>query len=658
MFTPAEMKKVRIGVLERYSESFLRDLAKVGVLHVKEVDQELKEVLEKIDKSREREKIAELLRRINHLIDSLSIVEENLILPERNPFEELSITKRLSEIEGKLHEFETRILSSLQELKSLEEKVELIHHDLDEMEKLKKLGVPLHLFQNSKFTATIFGKLLTKDLKKIREEIQKIPFAELFSFQLDEKYSLIIIISLRKCFEDVKESLAAVDFLEYKKYDLSEERLEKLKNELTSLNSKISKLKEKLKKDKENIEKPLLLMKKALEKDLLFLDVLESSGKTRKVYFFEGWIPAKKISKFISCVSRSTKDRSFIRIEDPNENEDVPICLDNPKIIKPFELLTKTFGFPRYDELDPTPLLAITFPLFFGFMFGDIGHGLFVFLVGLAMNRFGKTPGMRDLGYIATICGISAMVFGYLYGDVFGLELLEPAFERPLANGTLFLLLAVSIGVIHIGLGFICDIIKCIKRKNIIGAVFGPLSKLWFYYGIVLFFILNITQHGTNFSNYDVFLALPLVAIPLFMLTFSEVILHFEHMKNPKQLLITVGWGLFEVLDNLLIFLSNTASYSRLFALALVHGGLFMAIFHLLGSITHIDPEHITFSSLFSLNGALWIGIAALATLVLLVLEGLIVFIHDLRLHYYEWFTKFYEASGLPYQPFTIKTRW
>jgi len=134
-----------------------------------------------------------------------------------------------------------------------------------------------------------------------------------------------------------------------------------------------------------------------------------------------------------------------------------------------------------------------------------------------------------------------------------------------------------------------------------------------------------------------------LIPVPLVLILFTEVIKHLPHV-DLKHLPAHLGEGAFEVFDTCLIFLSNSISYSRIFALALVHGGLFLALFSIVQPLREMG--------LGVLGLVIWFVIILVGTVLVIALESIVVFLHSLRLHYYEWFTKFYGADGIKYAPF------
>jgi V/A-type H+-transporting ATPase subunit I len=159
------------------------------------------------------------------------------------------------------------------------------------------------------------------------------------------------------------------------------------------------------------------------------------------------------------------------------------------------------------------------------------------------------------------------------------------------------------------------------------------------YIGLVYLFINYWTRFDEWGANY--LQVIFLIAVPLVMIILGEIIMHLPHF-NPKNIGAGLGQGAFEAFDTALIFMSNSISYSRIFALALVHGGLFLALFEI-GKVIKELPM---------VGFLAWLIFVFVGTMGIIALESIIVFLHSLRLHYYEWFTKFYAADGIKFAPF------
>jgi V/A-type H+-transporting ATPase subunit I len=304
-------------------------------------------------------------------------------------------------------------------------------------------------------------------------------------------------------------------------------------------------------------------------------------------------------------------------------------------------MLVNTYARPRYGELDPTWLIAITFPLLYGAMFGDLGQGLVLALVGwlLSSRKVKALRSMASLGGLITACGLVAAVFGVLYGSVFAFEdIIHPLWIRPTENILTILIIAIGAGLVILSIGFLLGIYNAWRMKEwskmlldhngIVGLVF-----YWSLLGVVG------TAAGLLPIPTTVFVVL--LAISGFVIMFAEV---FKHLMEGHRPLIEGGFGtyfiqaFFELFEAVITYVSNSLSYVRVGAFAVAHGGLSAAIVGMAGTGGGIG---------------FWITIV-IGNVVILLLEGLIVGIQTMRLSYYEFFSKFFTGGGARFEPLSL----
>lgn len=361
-----------------------------------------------------------------------------------------------------------------------------------------------------------------------------------------------------------------------------------------------------------------------------------------------GYVPQKEAAGFGQRFADLEKVSAALK--DPGEEPrlTVPVRLRNLAFVKPFEMFVDMYGLPSYQDLDPTPYVAFTYILLFGIMFGDLGQGLMVSLLGLFLY---KKKGMA-IGGIMSRIGLSSMVFGFLYGSVFGFEeLLIPVhqaiFGRPhliqVMEGsyTNFLLLAaVGVGaiVIIVSIGF--NILLGLRRRDWERVFFSNngLAGLVFYLA-VLFAVVATMVLGLN------------VLTPLYIVPFFVVPLVLMFAKEPlgklvrgEKELFPEGVGgfavenFFEMFEVLLSFVTNTMSFLRVGAFVLVHAGMMVVVFTLSGMVGGVG------SVIVIIVGNIFVA----------AMEGLIVGIQVLRLEFYEIFSRFFDGEGRPFVPAVV----
>lgn len=379
----------------------------------------------------------------------------------------------------------------------------------------------------------------------------------------------------------------------------------------------------------------------------------EKFGQIDHTYLLTGWLPIVLFEDLKQRVMKASSNKALVERIDPSEVKEVrsgilsiPILFNNPALIKPFERLTSLYGTPTYKEVEPTAFLALTFLLLFGMMFGDVGHGAVLCALGYLV--FKKMFRYFDYGIILMECGLSAIVFGILYGSVFGLENLIPAlWMRPMENISYFMKVAAVIGIGMISTGLILNLINILRQHR-----YGELLSASGLAGALFYWL--ITGLGVRYF----LIGAPTPLEILFAkaaggLLFTLMILQrpvrqllARHSSTKKGRFLVEGIGvtflesLVEVLDELLRYLANTASFVRIAAFALAHAGLFMAVF------TLADMVQSTQGSGFFYWLTLFLG-----NVVIIGLEGLVVSIQTVRLEYYEFFSKFFRGGGKPFQP-------
>jgi V/A-type H+-transporting ATPase subunit I len=408
-----------------------------------------------------------------------------------------------------------------------------------------------------------------------------------------------------------------------------------------------------------------------------------------------GWIPEGKEEEFESLLSENVGPALEVTFDKPDFAEvEAPTYISNPKFMKPTEDVVKAFGIPGRHDLDPTKIMALSFPLIFGLVFADVGQGFLIFLIGYAALRATKKG--QDwgaiLGYVQNgaqglmLMGIFAIFGGFLFGSFFGaetvLEPLWPIFAHTDPNrATHMLKLSIEVGVIHISLGIIMALYNELKYKNMRKALINA-SYFWMYLGfIILIFGVSYNSIGNWFlTSGTVSLWLPLIGIgygtgahnpfypilpiaplmfTLFMFIIPLVIMLLASFKGGMD-------GVVHLLESVIGMISHTVSYARIFALNTVHIILSSVFITMLPPIVNIyfpsfslfgvdiipavvHTSHYTGPPVMPILGA-FIG-----TLIVGILEGLLGFMHTLRLHFVEWFSKFYHAGGVEFQPFCVK---
>ncbi len=389
--------------------------------------------------------------------------------------------------------------------------------------------------------------------------------------------------------------------------------------------------------NKEFVDKfyPLVLSHKRI------YDLQSFSSSTGNLYLLNGWMPSKEVKKF-----EQKTDENVLMIDEPAEklmktkNVEVPVKVENRGgWLKGFEFVTKMFGTPSYGEIDPTPFVAAFFTFMFGFMLGDVGHGSILFLFGYFMYK----KGSKQFGTVMMSAGTASIFFGFMYGSVFGFENWIPAiWLRPIIQINQLMIVGIYFGIGMISFGMILNIVNGFRQKNWEKALFSPdgIAGLVFYWPAVTAVSFYLFEGKVPYVTLTIILIVVSLIAMLFKRPLGQIV-SGKKIKLGDGFWVETGFGMF---DTLISFLSNAISYVRLAAFALTHEALFEAFWIM------------TLMVLPAKGGDIWaVIIFLMGQLVLVGLEGLVVFIQSLRLTYYEFFTKFFEASGREFHPFSFK---
>jgi V/A-type H+-transporting ATPase subunit I len=383
-----------------------------------------------------------------------------------------------------------------------------------------------------------------------------------------------------------------------------------------------------------------------IEYNLRTFEMISYFIKTRGAYLVAGWLPASELPSVKEAVNTLTAGTAILTSSLPLSGDStVPVRLDNFPLIDSFQMLTETYGTPRYEELDPTLILAISSIIMFGTMFADVGHGIFIFLFSLAgiwLAWKDNNKSLRQFSVILILFGLSATVFGFLFGSVFGKEdIIMPLWLSPMHSTMDLFIYSCSFGAIFVMTGLIFNVINLFRTKEYIELCcdkYGLPGII--FYGVFLK-ILGSAVSG-SFIRISILEEI-LLLLPLTLIAFKHSILNRygrdTHLLkvHPAQLVIE---GITEVAETIITFFSNTLSFIRIGAFAICHGGLCKTVY--------ILAEDVTGGGI-----AGWIIIIG-GNLFIIFFEGLIVSIQTIRLEYYEFFSKFFKAGGLPYEPFTL----
>ncbi len=349
------------------------------------------------------------------------------------------------------------------------------------------------------------------------------------------------------------------------------------------------------------------------------------------ILFFEGWVPAEKLSKVEKLLT--SMDCAW-EASDPTEDEisQVPVLLKNNWLTRPLNMVTEMYSLPAYDNVDPNPLMAPFFILFYGIMMADMGYGLLMILASVLIIRAYRPKGTAGhLFALMGLCGVSTFIMGAITGGFFGDFLTQvvllttgkdfalPALFTPLDDTLMILVGAMCLGFVQIVTGMVISLVQKVKKGQVMDAVWEEITWFVVFAGIGLM-VLGVT----NIVLY----------VGLVMVVAGPVITGKGLGK------IT---GIFGSLYNHVTgYFGDILSYSRLMALMLA-GSVIAQVFNTLGAI----PGNIVVFIIISMAG----------NALNFALNLLGCYVHDLRLQCLEYFGKFYEDGGKPFRPLAVNTK-
>lgn len=515
---------------------------------------------------------------------------------------------------------------------------------------------------------------------------------------------------------DLNDTLVGAGFSEIDVPEMEgnpSEALEDVEGSIAELEEEIEEIEEKLDEIRDENANFLLAAEEELSIEAQKTDAPLRFATTANSFYAEGWIPTESYSKMVERLQDAVGDRVDVReLETVKYNEEgypeeeaemgedgedgegaePPVVQDNPGVSKPFELFVDTVNRPKYSELDPTIVIFLTFPFFFGFMIGDMGYGLVYTLMGVALYKYVDSDAIRTLGIIAIWAGVFTFMFGYLYDDFFGVhthDLVSEQYHLPLTGvihkgletadwALLWVIGSLLFGILHLNIGFVMGFVNEM-RHSLKHAVYEHFSWILVLNG---FFAWVFSTHAMG-SKPDFIVGsestLSFIGFTGFPATVGLAGLGVAAVGI---VLVGVGEGMTGIIEVPTYAFGHVLSYLRIVAVLLAKGGMAFVVnllvfggyeshghtaFGLYGSpssaVSHGEGEVV-------FEGLVWLGLGSSSVLVLAValLGALLIFlighvlvillgitaagIQMIRLEWVEFFGKFYEGGGTKYEPF------
>lgn len=499
-----------------------------------------------------------------------------------------------------------------------------------------------------------FGRISLEYFEKFQSFVYDAVDTILFKCREDEEYVWLVYFTPAPCADKVDAIYASMHF---ERLFLPDDYEGTPKEAAQLLEEKIAGVKadlESLRKERQSIlesrSEELTGAAERLNRYTRNFDVRKLAACTNHddntFFILCGWMTARDAAAF---QKESESDKDLFLILEPDHNDILskpPTKMRNPGIFRPFEMFIQMYGLPDYNEIDPTILVAITYSVFFGFMFGDMGQGLCLLIGGFLLYRAKK----MNLAAIISCCGFFSTIFGFLFGSIFGFEdIINAAWLRPgeamttlpfIGRLNTVFVIAVALGMGIIILTMILNIINSIRAHDPEKTWFDTngAAGLVFYAAMASVIVLFMTGHPLPAG---IVLAV-MFGIPLLLMFFKEPLTALVEKKaaaieGGKGMFVVQGF--FELFEVLLSYFSNTISFVRVGAFAVSHAAMMEVVLMLAGYES---------GSASSVN---WL-VVVLGNVFVCGMEGLIVGIQVLRLEYYELFSRFYRGTGRAFKPY------
>ncbi len=551
-----------------------------------------------------------------------------------------------------------------EEVLKMQEKDEKINNEITKCNQtLKRLGhiknleINLNEIFNSNQIVIRFGKLTIENAEKLKDLKNENYF--FIPQDQDEKFCWGFLVYPKFKQEEFSKIIKDLSFSEYL---ISDQINTNPKMAIEEINSKIKELHnektnlDSLKKDFKN--KYFNELKKIYCKFTILNNVFnyrKFAVSNEKQFYMSGFIPTRYIKKFNelfnmnkNVVFEFLKNKECLKYSPP-------VKLRTSRLFRPFEMYVTTYGTPSYESINPSGFIGLIYSLIFGIMFGDFGQGFLLLLGGFFAWKKSKST----LGLILTRCGFSSMIFGLIFDSLFGFEGLMSGFWEKLgvkffpfhllkpSNSIPILMVSCLLGMFLILISISINVFLNLKSKKFGEALFSHngLAGLLCYGSCTVAVLFLILLKKNIFSPIFIVTA---VIVPLILIFFSlplgNIMNKNKETHHEKSEKFSISSSIFDMIDILLSYFTNTLSFLRIGGLALSHAALMLVVMKfakMAGSLSFVG----------SVSGPI---IIVLGNAFVIMLEGLIVSIQALRLIYYEIFSRFYQSNGTQFNPIKI----
>ncbi|MFB6096666.1 MAG: V-type ATP synthase subunit I [Haloferacaceae archaeon] len=696
MLRPEQMSKVSVTGSKRVMDQVIETVHDLNLVHVSDYDGSW----EGFDQGNPIEGADEASEKLVTVRSIESILDVESDAAERTRI----VTDEA--LEGELEEIREQVNDLDDRRDELDSELRAVEEEIDAMEPFATLGIDLELLQGYDTLAVQVGRGSPDAVRDALAKADGIGAFDVFS-----EGDVVAAFARPAAGHDeevLAEALVGADFAALSVPDAEgspEDYVQDLQHRKQQLESDLDDVEDRLESVRLDAAGFLLAAEEQLSIDVQKREAPLSFATTENAFVAEGWIPTERYTEFVEALTDAVGEhvdveeleRAQYTSSGKTHSEAVadggtvgtdkpPVIQDNPGLVKPFEVLVQAVSRPTYSELDPTVILFLTFPAFFGFMIGDLGYGILYTLIGYYLYSNFEGEAFKSMGGVTIFAGVFTMLFGILYGEIFGTHqvsklLWEGALGMhgpPIAKGLspaelewakAWLVVSVLAGVVHLNIGWIFDFVENYQLHDLKHAVFESGSWLLMLNGLWLW-IFSKPQGVKPDLLYQVFASGEEAAIALGFTGFAPAVGYVGIAGFALGLVLLVAGEPIEAVEFLNV-LVNALSYTRLAAVLLAKAGMAFAVnllffgayqteegeFH----FAYEGVQHVGEHGEVLFGGLMHGGVAMLLLgLVILVLGHALVLalgvtsagLQAVRLEYVEFFGKFYEGGGDEYAPF------
>jgi V/A-type H+-transporting ATPase subunit I len=668
MFKTARMQKFRVIFHQRVHDRVIARLHEAGVAQLKEISG-----LEVVRKA-----IGEEVFELSSLLARFKEMEEFLGQPAGKPasVRELTFEQTLRLAKVSLGKLEPRVKQLREESDRLTQERQNLLAQIEMLEGFREIEFPLRYLRSTDEITVTVGRIAEERVEEFFDAAKEALAQRVSTSVIGAGKRRIVIVACRArdhqklspvLYRYEVELLELPPFLGSPSAAIKDlkKRLSKVERQRQDLGRAVKKLARAKAREVSQVRELLEIQKERLESAGLF-------GYTDATTLVEGWVRRKQVVDLESVLSRATDGHHIFRVYDPQpaEVEAVPVEMENPKVVEDFEYVTEMYGLPRYDEVDPTPILSFTFALFFGIALSDAGYGVALGLFMASGFWFAKMfP--NKLRRMMIVCAIFTVVVGLLVGGWFGFG--GGMWVNPIERPVPLLKLVIFIGIIHLLLAFgLAGALKDIFRRDWKSLIMSRISPVLIMIG---FFGLTFSILGIGLHEFGINYAFPKMDISAVFDPFRPATAIVTIFRILFYLGLGIGMigaaliakdvkgklgGPINVIYSITGYIADVSSYTRLLALGIAGSVIAFSINLILGLMYHsLMPKEIT--PLSAIYAALLLIVLAVAFIAAhsfnIFINSLGCFIHTMRLHFAEFFGKFYESGGEKFAPFKAKRR-